>query len=276
MIFDAPNRSARGRHPLRCTVAYHELSSSGSRDVYQLTPEVFRSQIAALQRASTRAGVDLGVTFDDAHRSQIQLAVPVLEQAGLHGLFFVPAAWVGVRPETATWSDLRTLRSQGHAIGSHGHTHALLTLCSPSDLELELTRSRNTLEDKLGCAVEAISMPGGRWSPTVAAGCYAAGYREVYTSDPGTTDPGTTHPRATREVVKANTPGLPIAIVGRLVVRRTMSLDTLSRYASGDRYILARMQLEHRTKQIAKRLIGDVAYQTVWRRLLRASVEDAL
>lgn len=252
-----------GKPKSRRVFAYHEFSWRSSQDVYQLHPEIFKAQLAALQTASY-GRMDLKITFDDAHHSQVGLAAPLLEQAGLLGLFFAPAAWVGARVGTAAWSELRALASTGHSIGSHGETHTLLTHCTPAALQNELVHSRQRLEDGLGMPVTAISMPGGRWNAAVAAACLAAGYRELYTSEPASTP---------ARIFSAGE--CTLAIVGRLVVRRTMSLRTLSRYAAGDHLVALQLQAEYAAKQALKLTLGDGRYQAIWRRWLRSPVEPA-
>ena len=254
----APTQSQQIAAPLPCVVAYHEFAHNKSRDVYQLTPAVFEEHVRLLQAGCTRLRRELTITFDDGHRSQVELAAPALQRAGLRGTFFVPAGWVGCRRETAAWSDLRRLVGAGHRIGSHGHTHALLTRCSPDALRSELVRSRETLEDGLGSEVRTISLPGGRGNALVLAACQAAGYREVYTSDPRPAQKTT------------GTTGDAFAVLGRLVVRRTTRAGTLRGYASRDSATMALLDVEHRAKRALKHLLGDVAYQSVWRRLLRA------
>ncbi len=253
------------RRPLdRRVLGYHEFSQSDSRDVYQLAPERFAEQLAAVRTAAMQANHELEITFDDAHRSQVELAAPLLEQAGMTGIFFVPAGWVGVRPQTASWSDLHALVRSGHSIGSHGQTHSLLTHCPPAALEAELVRSRKTLEDQLGCVVQSISVPGGRWNAAVASACLAAGYSQLYTSQPG--------PAPAQDLAEPQ--GL-LTIVGRLIVRRRMALNTLASYAAGNWLATAHLRTEYQAKQALKRLVGDVGYQALWRRLLRSPVQSA-
>lgn len=242
----------------RRVLAYHEFSSQPSKDVYQLQAEIFCRQIHALRSVATHHKLELQVTFDDAHYSQLEIAAPILEQAGLRGLFFVPAAWPGSRPTTADWNDLQNLIRMDHRIGSHGLTHRLLTSCSQTELREELSRSKTILEDKLGVEIYCISMPGGRWSRGILDACLESGYVEVHISDPG--------PLPSRALAKFQADR---KIYHRLVVRRTMSEDLLSGYVTGDRFTSACLHTEFILKQKLKTLIGDTAYQTIWHQLLR-------
>ncbi len=237
-------------------LGYHEFAPVVSRDVYTLTPAVFAGHIALVRSlVQDSAGT---ITFDDAHRSQVQLALPLLSAAGTMAHFFVPTARVGKDPNTADWAQLREIARLGHQIGSHSHTHPLLTQCSPLALQEELTASKKNLEDRLGLAVQTISLPGGRYNARVLAACAQAGYARVYTSAPDTGALG--RPRNTAEGVE---------VIGRLIVRRGMQLETLAGYLAGTKAVTRRLWVEYKIKENAKTLLGDRLYQRLWRRALR-------
>lgn len=239
----------------RLALGYHELALQPSRDVYELAPAVFRSQIVLARSAAERSGLRLEVTFDDAHRSQIELAMPILEELGLRCIYFVPVGRIGRSPQTASWGDLRLLVQSGHTIASHGQTHALLTRCSPAVLKDELCRSRETLEQVLGFEVKSISAPGGRWNARVASACARAGYEILYTSDPS--GPAQFHRDA------------GLFIQGRLIIRRTMHVTVAADYIAECKLTLLRLRGEHWLKQHAQEVLGDTQYQALWSLLLR-------
>lgn len=239
-------------------LAYHEFGLHDSGDVYHLSPAEFREQVGAVQSISTS---DLRITFDDGHLSQLRHAVPVLRELGARAIFFVTTGWIGVRPEIMQWSHVRELCAQGYVIGTHGHTHALLTSCTPSALQEELYRSKAMAEDKLGFLVDTISMPGGRVNKDVLDACRDLGYRVVYTSCPVQE----VHPPwyADGEEEKE------IQVIGRLVVRRGMTAAFIQSYIAGDKKTLLRLRLEYRLKQGVKLGIGDNLYQSLWGKMFR-------
>jgi peptidoglycan/xylan/chitin deacetylase (PgdA/CDA1 family) len=235
-------------------LGYHELAPSPSRDVYTLTPALFAEHIKVVR--SKFPGSAGAITFDDADISQVHWALPLLSATGTVAQFFVPTARVG-QPQTATWADLREIARLGHRIGSHSHTHPLLTQCAPARLRDELESSKKLLEDNLGYSTNTISLPGGRDNAVVLRACALAGYERVYTSAPGID-----------EMLRFND-GRQLEIVGRLIVRRGMSLSTLTGYLAQDRTIIRRVALEQAWKQRVKNLLGDKLYQRLWRVSLR-------
>jgi len=116
------------------------------------------------------------VTFDDGHRSDVEIAAPILQARGLTARFFITAGWTGRRRAIMGWAELRSLHEAGSRFGAHGWVaQAVDTLPATDELQTELSKSRLTLEDKLGTPVPTMSLPGGRSNRRVLAACAAAG-----------------------------------------------------------------------------------------------------
>ncbi len=242
---------------MRMVLAYHELAAAPRRDVYAVTPAAFANHVAAVEAVG---GL---VTFDDAHISHVEHAPVVLQAAGLRGLFFAPTAHVGSRAACAGWAELRALLTAGHRVGSHTHTHPLLTHCSPLELWSELRRSRAMLEDRLGVAVDALSLPGGRGNGTVLRASAAAGYRRIYTSEPGLLR--TVH----------GPDGCEVTVQGRLIVRRTTPLAMLVRYLRADPAAVRRLWAGYTLRRALRGVSGDALYGKLWRTAFRDRALEA-
>src|SRR5262249_60147829 len=115
----------------------------------------------------------------------------VLERHAVRATFFVTAGWMGVRDGFMSWPELRELVSRGHAVQAHGWSHRPLPACSDAELEEELGRAKQTIEDRLAIPVEALSIPHGRWDERVLKACSAAGYRRGFFSEPPAPAPHT-------------------------------------------------------------------------------------
>jgi peptidoglycan/xylan/chitin deacetylase (PgdA/CDA1 family) len=235
-------------------LAYHEFCETPARDVYAVTREIFWRHALCLFEHGGRADC---VTFDDAHPSQFRIAAPVLNQLGISGIFFATTAWIGCHAAVMTWRELRELHKAGHTIGSHTHTHPMLTACGERTLRNELAVSRQLLEDLIGAEVSSISIPSGRVNTVVLAACKEAGYRRVYTSRVGEYKPAS-----------GNWP----EVIGRLVVRRMTSERTLAAYMEGKGGTCWRLRMESEAKRFVKAIVGDSLYQRVWRRAVRSKL----
>lgn len=195
-------------------LTYHAVSDEPSR--IAVPRALFRKQMAHLRQAGYRAvtfaeaarALDEGsreskvvcVTFDDAYRSVLENAVPVLQEAGFIATIFVPTAYVGDanRWDTETppggwpilsWDELRALSRDGFEIGSHTSTHPHLPTLDDASLVEELAGSRRELEQRLGTEVSSFCYPFGDHDARTRAAVRAAGYRGACTTEFGASLP---------------------------------------------------------------------------------------
>lgn len=179
--------------PTVCTSPY---SVSAERFEQQMRCLVARrctvtSLELALQHGLPRDWVVL--TFDDAYRSVIDNAVPLLVQLGFSATIFVPTGLVGGTntwdsdqyPEEpiASWDDLRGLSKAGFGLGSHTVSHARLTSLSWVARYREIAQSRAMLADAIGSPPLTFSYPWGSCSPSTAGAVRCAGYRAAVVTD---------------------------------------------------------------------------------------------
>ena len=65
--------------------------------------------------------------------------------------------------ELMTWEHLRECTKSGIAVGSHGHTHRVLSTLSPEDQRVELSESKDLITRRIGEIVRTVAFPvGGR------------------------------------------------------------------------------------------------------------------
>ena len=172
-------------------------------------------------------GRHLLLTFDDGGRSALDIG-DALCARGWRGHFFIVSNLLGARTFLAA-ADIRHLRSCGHLIGSHSHTHPdIFNALSPRRMLEEWHTSADTLSQVLGERCATAAVPGGDISPQVLESAAAAGLRALFTSEPWVV------PRRVhgcwilgRYIVKASTPSSRIAALaafhgwrGALFVRR--------------------------------------------------------
>jgi peptidoglycan/xylan/chitin deacetylase (PgdA/CDA1 family) len=186
-------------------LCYHAVSERWPADL-SVTPQRFEEQLALLVRRGYRGATfqqavvspparrTLAVTFDDAYRSVLELAFPILARLGLPGSVFVPTdfagrapmAWPGIdrwlggphEQELAgmSWEDLGELATAGWEIGSHTRSHPHLTLLDDASLADELRVSRETCEERLGRPCRSLAYPYGDVDERVVEAARAAGY----------------------------------------------------------------------------------------------------
>jgi peptidoglycan/xylan/chitin deacetylase (PgdA/CDA1 family) len=95
------------------------------------------------------------------------------------------------------WEEARQMLAGGMAIGSHAHSHRLLSRLSPQEQYDELATSRRLLADKLGIAADVLAYPEGSrasFSAETRAAAARAGYRAAFSFYEGVNSPGRTDP----------------------------------------------------------------------------------
>ncbi len=191
-------------------LCYHAVSETWPADL-STTPEAIERQLAALVDRGYRgvtfseaveggAGKRVAVTFDDAYRSVIELALPILDRLSLPGTVFVPTAHVGSEAPMA-WAgidrwlggpheqemlcmsreQLRDLDRRGWEVGAHTHTHPRLSQLAEAELPGELELPRRLLAEWLGKPCRSLAYPYGDFSPAVVNAARAAGYSSAAT-----------------------------------------------------------------------------------------------
>jgi peptidoglycan/xylan/chitin deacetylase (PgdA/CDA1 family) len=236
-------------------LTYHEIEPEPSSDLYRISRDELERHlqlVAELRHARRPLASPPVVTFDDGHESNFRYAPLLLAKYGCRAIFFITAGFIESHPTSMTWSQVRELASLGHEVQSHSWSHRCLTHCSPVDLREQLQRSRETIEERIGMPVDAISIPYGRWNPRVLEACAKSGYRRVYTSDPWL-------PPAEREGVDVR---------GRLTIRNTIRPEDLRRLLTMHGLPLRLQQAKYQFKQTVKRILGDRIYHRLWTRFV--------
>ena len=237
-------------------LAYHQVVPEPSGYLYSVTGARFEEHLqflCGMKNGEPEAMVPAQVTFDDGHITCYRYALPLLEQHHAPATFFVTTEWIGRRAEVMTWAQLGELVALGHRVQSHGWRHKLLTHCSDSELREELYRSKRMLEDRLGSAVNSISAPGGRWNRRTLRTAAAAGYQEMYLSDPWLAP-------EEREGMR---------VLGRLMVHHHMDARRLRHLLELRGAPLLLYRALYGAKEAAKSMLGDAVYQRLWRWVAR-------
>jgi peptidoglycan/xylan/chitin deacetylase (PgdA/CDA1 family) len=170
-------------------LCYHAVSEEWGADL-SVAPAQLESQLQnVLGRGYTGATFHdavhsppgpktVAVTFDDAYRSVIELAHPIMSRLGVPGTVFVPTSftgtevpmtwpgidhWIGGPHEEEllpmSWEELATLASAGWEIGAHTRTHPHMTQLDDDALAEELQASRRDCEANLGLPCRSFAYP---------------------------------------------------------------------------------------------------------------------
>lgn len=187
-------------------LCYHGVSRHRDHG-WNVLADRFERQVAALRRrgyvgatftaalTTPPAARVVAVTFDDAYRCVLDVALPILSAAGLPATVFVPTAYAarGGRPEwpgaeadragpldgeldCMSWDEIGVLTEAGWEVGSHSRTHPRLSALDDAALADELAGSRADCEESTGRPCRTLAYPYSDFDARVVAATGAAGY----------------------------------------------------------------------------------------------------
>lgn len=191
-------------------LCYHSIGQPefGLNDV---SPERFRRHIdlalalgyrfvAPGEIAAGRGGAkDLAITFDDALKSVLTQADPVLRAHNIPYSVFIVSEWSEQKEEwektgVLGWRELERMRADGVELGSHSATHRDFGEIDVDRARREFEKSRATIEARLGFAPDLFAIPFGQsnnWNAAADAAAREAGYATIYAQAEETRPPGT-------------------------------------------------------------------------------------
>ena len=131
---------------------------------------------------------DLALSFDDGHNSDFEIVLPLLQEYGVHGTFFVIPNYVG-KKGYMSWEQIKALGEAGMEIGSHSLSHPYMTNLSKEKLLIELTDSKTQIEQHTGMETVSFAYPFGDCSGWTHKVAKKAGYKNICNSMPGLCKP---------------------------------------------------------------------------------------
>jgi peptidoglycan/xylan/chitin deacetylase (PgdA/CDA1 family) len=187
-------------------LCYHAVSPTWPAAL-SIEPEALERQLAGLARRGY-SGVPVtealtgpptertvAISFDDAYRSVLELARPILDRLGMRASVYVPTdwpdregpmSWPGIDQWLAgphesemrcmSWDQLRGLADDGWEVGSHTCSHPRLPDLDDQALDAELGQSRAACEERMGRPCRSIAYPYGAVDERVVEAAGRAGY----------------------------------------------------------------------------------------------------
>jgi peptidoglycan/xylan/chitin deacetylase (PgdA/CDA1 family) len=145
------------------------------------------------------AAKDLAVTFDDALKSVLTEAAPVLKDYKIPYTVFVVSEWSEQKHDwektgVLGWRELERMAADGVELGSHSATHRNFGGIDIERARVEFERSRATMLARLGFAPSIFAIPFGQsrnWNAAADAAARETGFETIYAQAEDTRPPGT-------------------------------------------------------------------------------------
>jgi peptidoglycan/xylan/chitin deacetylase (PgdA/CDA1 family) len=106
------------------------------------------------------------LTFDDGYKDFLTQAFPILKKYGFSATVFLPTSLIDSagkpglkRKYHLGWNEVRELRDEGIAFGSHTVSHRQIRILSRADTEYEIKKSKEVIEKELSQNVESFCYP---------------------------------------------------------------------------------------------------------------------
>ncbi|MEI8223996.1 MAG: polysaccharide deacetylase family protein [bacterium] len=159
---------------------------------YHILPENFRAQMRYLKdngyavipmkiyldhinKGTEIPKKSVVLTFDDGWKNQYDYAYPILKEFGYTATFYIITGSTDGKTYMS-WDNIRELDKAGMDIESHTVTHTNLAKADEKKIADELTRSKKTLEEKLGHSISMLAYPYYGNNPVVQKLVAEAGY----------------------------------------------------------------------------------------------------
>lgn len=217
------------------------IRESDLQDHFQLIhdlniPVIDLSELSNL----TISGLCVALTFDDGHRSDVEIALPLLKKFDFSATFFPVVHHIN-KEGYVSWEELHLLRKEGHTIGSHGLTHRHLSRLTNTEVHNELLASKELLEKELGSTIRLFSFPYGDYTQKSITLMLEAGYTHGFSTSFG-----------------FNKSVGEMALLKRWNVKQTTSTNELKRVFQGNLLTLARHGLRSRLSRSFLRIQRNV------------------
>lgn len=244
--------------------ALHPDNDSSAVDIedqpYAVSESTFREQISMLDgmqvgllnNDSSKPQPDVVITFDDGHISNLEIALPILQEFGMSAYFFVTTDFIESREFFCRPHQLKEFTDAGMVVGSHGVSHRFLADLSVDESKRELSLSKERLQSWLDSEVLSISYPGGRYTSSTMDLAREIGYRQIFDS---------TFSTVSATDLSKNDP------LARVAIRRSTSSSDFQRMISNDKTYYRKVQRSQRIKQTAKRMLGNRLYHGLYKSL---------
>jgi peptidoglycan/xylan/chitin deacetylase (PgdA/CDA1 family) len=146
-------------------------------DAYWVSRDQF---LAILDEVADWPTVD--ISFDDGNVSDVEIALPALQERGLSGTFYALMGRLD-QPGSLSPEDLRALTEAGMEVGTHGWGHVPWTGLDAASLRREIAEARLCLTEAIRKPVTKAALPFGRYDRHVLRALREEAYERVSTSD---------------------------------------------------------------------------------------------
>lgn len=162
-------------------LTYHSLNKKKNKltsGIYQLDPNIFHTHVNYLKNNNTKfknleelllSDDGILISFDDGYKNFISNAFEIILKYNISTIIFLCPKFIQENNKNyLNKKDLKEISKFSNIeIGSHSYDHVDLTKLKNKDLEYQLKKSKEWLENNISKKVNKISYPYGRYNLNV-------------------------------------------------------------------------------------------------------------
>lgn len=182
-------------------------STNIALDVFRFQLELLKAQnytvmslgdiVAHLERGEALPEKTAGLTVDDAYRSFLTGALPLLQEYGYKATLFVNTDAVGAKGYLS-WDELRAISAAGIEIGNHSASHPYMVNRKEGESETtwkerilaDIRKAQDRLKLELGAEPQLFAYPYGEYSPEIIEIVAGLNFRGAAAQQSGVIDMG--------------------------------------------------------------------------------------
>ncbi|MFQ5964192.1 MAG: polysaccharide deacetylase family protein [Candidatus Scalinduaceae bacterium] len=189
-------------------------------------------------RKEEQSSKKIAITFDDGQISDYTIAFPAIIEREMKATFYIVTDFIG-KKGWLNWDQLKEMLRYGMEIGSHSCSHRRLLDLKKEDILIELQKSKQVLEDRLGCYIRSFTTPFGLGNQSIMELALEAGYETICTSE-----------------VKLTQINVNKSIYGRIGIRRGDNVEKFKGIVEKEWQTIGKLIIEDRIKSLLKQLLG--------------------
>lgn len=174
-------------------VFYHDVFQQEKHYLHATSLALFEKHLDIIRNEGWRVTSSLPVkekdcmiTFDDGFRG-IWECRDFFYERNIRPTVFIAVELVG-QDHYLNWKEVLELQAHGFVFECHTWTHRRVTEVPRSELQRELSESRDFLCDKLGKNVTQLCFPQGRFNEDICKMCVDYGYEKLFSCIYGNAD----------------------------------------------------------------------------------------
>ena len=149
------------------------------------------SKLKAQQKIEPKTVV---LTFDDGYRDNYMQAFPVLKKYNFPAAIFVVTGLIGgvsvnrndTRFQMLNWQEIREMAESGLiTFWPHTENHKKMTFLAEGGAELEISKSKASLDSFFNKNLNILAYPFGRYNQSVIDACKKSGIEAAFTVETG-------------------------------------------------------------------------------------------